>query len=324
MIQYAKTLLGEAAKTYWIIVRISVPILIVTKILQDIGVVSGLSGWLEPLMKPVGLPGEMALVWTTAMVTNLYGGMLVFTQLAPEVNVSAAQITVLTTMMLIAHALPIELRITQKAGPRMRVMGLLRISTALAVGWSLNQIFTRGGLLQQTGTTLLREQTGEFTWLEWSGSQAINLGMIFCIILALLVLLRILKRLGVISVLNRLLAPILRLLGMSGQAAPLTIIGMTLGLGYGGGLIIQQARSGKLAKRDVFYSLMLMNLSHGLIEDTLLMTAMGGHVWGILLGRLIGSLVVVFVAAKLLRGVSDKFFDRHLFRSSSTGNHSDE
>ncbi len=77
----------------------------------------------------------MGLVWATAMVTNLYGGIVVFASLAPEAHLTVAQITVLTTMMLVAHALPVELRIAQKAGSRLHAMAFLRIAGALTLGW---------------------------------------------------------------------------------------------------------------------------------------------------------------------------------------------
>jgi hypothetical protein len=42
---------------------------------------------------------------------------------------------------------------------------------------------------------------------------------------------------------------------MSKNAAPITIIGMALGLAYGGGLIINEARSRLVSKKDAFLSL---------------------------------------------------------------------
>ena len=60
----------------------------------------------------------------------------------------------------------------------------------------------------------------------------------------------LLKKSGIIDRLNNLLEPALKVLGMSKNAAPITMIGMTLGLAYGGGLIIKEAKSGILSKKD--------------------------------------------------------------------------
>ena len=104
----------------------------------------------------------------------------------------------------------------------------------------------------------------------------------FLIILALLILMRVLERLGITALLTRLLRPVLTLLGISERAAPLAIIGMTLGLTYGGGLIIQEARAGHLSRHDVFCALALLGICHSFIEDTLLMVVIGGHLSGTL------------------------------------------
>jgi spore maturation protein SpmB len=124
--------------------------------------------------------------------------------------------------------------------------------------------------------------------------------IIFLIILTLMAVLQIMKKLGITTLMTRLLEPLLKLLGMSRDAAPVTIIGMTLGLSYGGGLIIQEAQSGRLDRRDLFASVTLMGLCHSIFEDTLLMMVLGAHVSGIFWGRLIFSLVAIFLLVRLI------------------------
>ena len=89
---------------------------------------------------------------------------------------------------------------------------------------------------------------------------------------------------------------------------------MTMGIAYGGGLIIHEARSGRLEKKDIFFALALMGLSHALIEDTLLMMALGGHISGLFLGRLIFSVIFIFFLVKLVSRLSQTAFEQHLFR----------
>ena len=139
--------------------------------------------------------------------------------------------------------------------------------------------------------------------------------MIFLVILGLLTLMHILKKSGAIDRLNILLEPLLKLLGMSKNAAPITIIGMTLGLAYGGGLIIREAKSKLLTKKDTFLSLSLMGLSHSLIEDTLLMVAIGASLVGILLGRLIFTIIVMFLLIKFINHLSKRIFIKYFTNS---------
>ncbi len=310
----AKGLLREAVKVSWNLFKITVPIIILVKILKELGVVEYIGAALGPVMELVGLPGSMGLVWATAMVTNLHGAIAAFATLAPDAHLTVAQVTVLSTMMLVAHGLLVELRITQKAGPRLRAMGVLRVGAALLLGWALHQVYMWGDFLREPNEAIWTPAPSDPSWGGWAQDQAMNLLMIFLIILALLLLMKVLKRVGITALLTRILEPVLRALGMSAATAPMTIIGMTMGLNYGGGLILRETKAGHLKKRDIFFSLLLMNLSHALIEDTLLMAALGGHVSGILCGRLIFSLLVVFLLTKLLRRVPEAAFDRFFFR----------
>ena len=142
--------------------------------------------------------------------------------------------------------------------------------------------------------------------------QVKNLVRIFVIIMALMALIRLLRRLRVIDLIERLLAPVLKVLGMTRAATDITVVGMVLGLAYGGGLIIRQVSSEKIPKQDVFLSLALMGLCHSLIEDTLVMALIGGHLSGILFGRIVFALVCTFTLARLCSHLPRAAFDRYL------------
>jgi hypothetical protein len=309
-----KYLFVEAWKTSLILIKIVIPISIVTKLMNDWGIIAYIGLGLGPVMEWVGLPGSMGLVWATAMITNLYAAIIVFSSLTSIETLTVAQVTILTTMMLLAHALPIELRIAQKAGPRLRFMLLFRIFGALLIGLLLNQIYLRSGLLQTEYVALWSPDISDPSWKTWAIDQFKTLLSIYGIILALLFVVRVFTWLRITDLLARILEPILRLMGMSKDAAPITIIGMTMGIGYGGGLIVREAQSGTLSKKDIFFSLSFMGLMHSMIEDTLLMLLLGGHISGVLIVRFLFAMLVVFVMVRLMKRMSDKTFDRFFFR----------
>jgi len=310
-------LLRDALRTAGELFRIIVPVALVTRLLEMAGVIGPLGDLLTPFMHLVGLPGELGLVWATAMLTNLYGGMVVFATLAPGFELTVSQVTVLTSMMLIAHALPVELRIAQKAGPRMRVMVLLRFGGALVYGTLLNQLYQASATLQQPSRALWQPPPADPSWGGWALGMLETLVTIFLIILCLLALLRLLDRVGITGWLTRRLAPGLSWLGMQREVAPVTIIGMSLGISYGGGLILREVRSGRLGKRDLFLSLALMGLCHSVIEDTLVMMVMGGHLSGILVGRVLFSLLVVRLLMVALKRIPEATFERWFFRDQA-------
>lgn len=305
--------LRQAVRTSLALFRIIVPIAIGVRLLELAGAIDLLGRLLSPLMAVVGLPGSMGLVWATTLITNLYGGMVVFAGVAPTAGLSVAQVTVLATMMLIAHAIPVEASIARQAGTRFSTMAALRIVAALIAGGLLNLGYTLSGTLQAPNRALWTPPPRDPSWSGWALGEARNLVYIFLIILALLILMRLLEHCGVIKGLTRLLRPVLTLLGISERAAPLAIVGMTLGLTYGGGLIIQEARAGQLSAYDVFCALTLLGLCHSFIEDTLLMLVIGGHLSGTLAGRTAFALLTTWLVATLMRRLPRPVLDRWFF-----------
>lgn len=305
--------LRQAVTTSLALFRIIVPIAVAVRLLEISGAIELLGRLLAPLMALVGLPGSMGLVWATTLATNIYGGMVVFAGVAPGANLSVAQVTVLATMMLIAHAIPVEASIARQAGTSFRAMAALRIGGALLAGILLHLIYTATATLQQANLALWSPPPRDPGWAGWAAGEVRTLLSIFLIILTLLILMRLLERLGITALLTRLLRPVLTMLGISERAAPLAIIGMTLGLTYGGGLIIQEARAGQLSRRDVFCALTLLGICHSFIEDTLLMVVIGGDLSGTLVGRTLFALAVTFLVARLLRRLPDGLQQRWFF-----------
>jgi len=309
----------DAVTIFWELFRIIIPIAIATRVLEQLGLIDKLGDLLAPLMHLVGLPGELGLVWATAMVINIYTALMVFASLAPGLGLTVAQVTIICTMILVAHALPVELRIAQKVGTRFRAMLLLRGGGAFLLGWLLHACYRLTGTLQQPSQALWDPPAAGPTWGSWALSQLQSMLVIFTIIFALVVVLEVLKKIGITALMTRLLEPVLTVLGMSREVAPLTIIGMTLGLSYGGGLLIREAEAGQLGQKDIFISLALMGLCHSVIEDTLVMLVFGAHLSGILWGRVLFALVATFLLARLLKVIPRTFFERYLVRRPVAG-----
>ena len=292
-------LLRDTAVTSWTLIRITLPILLAVKVLGDLGLVELIAGLLDPLMGLMGLPGSMGLVWATAMFTNLYAGMMVFAELTATTTVSTAQVTVLASLMLIAHSLPVELAISRKAGAGAGAIAVIRLLGALVYGMLLNQICRFFGLWQGEAVLLFDPLPVRAGYGSWLMGQGRNLLMIVLIIFCLLLVMRLLRLLRLLNLVEAALAPVLPWLGMSKKAAPVTVVGMVVGISYGGALIIREATSGRLGRWEIFNSLALMGLSHSLIEDTLLMATLGAKAGGILWGRLVFSLLVMALLVRL-------------------------
>jgi len=293
--------------------KIMIPVSIFVKFLDMIGGVTLAGKLISPLMNVVGLPGEMGLVWASAMITNIYGGLIVFITIAEDSVLTTADVTVLASMILIAHSLFVEVAIAKKAGVKIWFTLLLRIGGAVLFGFLLHYMFMISQILQQPAVMTWQPEPRSSSLVAWFFGQVQNYLLIFIVIFLLLFLMEILKKARVLDKINTFLEPGLERLGMSKKAAPLTIIGLTIGISYGGGLIIQQARSGLLSSKDAFLSVSMMGLSHSLIEDTLLMLTLGGSLLGILFGRIIFTICIMVVLIRLLHNVSQHHFNRYLY-----------
>ncbi|MDD4731516.1 MAG: hypothetical protein PHX58_06245 [Desulfovibrio sp.] len=295
--------------------KVMIPVVLAVRLLQEFDLIRLLAEPLGPAMHLVGLPAEMGLVWATALLNNIYSGLIVFLSLAEQTPLTQAQATVLGVMVLIAHGLPVELSIARKSGPRLLFQAVSRLGGALFLGWLLSRAYAEMNLLQGPANVLLQPDGpgGPVPWDQWLLDQAVNFATIYAIILGLLSLMRLLDVLGVIRLLNRLLQPVLRIIGIGPKASAITVVGLTLGISYGGGLIIHGARSGNMDRRDVFYSLTLMGITHSLVEDTLLLVMLGGHLSGLLWARLFYSLVFVALVVQIARRLPQSLCDRFLW-----------
>lgn len=280
--------------------KVMVPVILVVKLLKELGLVHYLAMPLEPVMELMGLPAQTGLVWATSMLTNLYSGIVVYAALLPEMSpVSVAQVTVLATVLLIAHNLLVELRIAQGCGLSLRGQAALRIGAALLAGALMNLLFSGLGILQEPSAMLFTPAQEEQTLARWGLTQLTNFAAIYCIVLVIMGMMRVLQHFRITDLINLLLRPILKLMNIGPQAATITVIGLTLGIAYGGGLIIHEVKQGHVPHKDVFASMSLMGLSHALIEDTLLMALIGANTLGTLWFRLVFSLIAVAVLARL-------------------------
>lgn len=307
------TWLGQGWKSAMKIFKIMIPVSIVVKILQETGMINHIGDAMAPLMGWMGLPGEMGLVWASAMLGNIYAGLIAYFAIAPTLTV--AQITTLSTVILIAHALPIELGVTRKSGGKVYALFLARFLFALLGGVLIYHIYRVVGWLDYSpeNVTQIVMQDKNQSWGGWFIGELKNYLLIFIIIVLLIILLDLLKRSGLIRFINKLFSPILKWLGISQELIPITVLGMTMGLAYGGALIINEVEQSQLNKRDLFNALLLMSLCHSLIEDSLLMISIGAHYSGVFIFRLIYAFIITYIFVALTRNWKEETMSRWFY-----------
>ena len=295
-----KEVFRESVQVSLLLFKVMIPIIIGVKILTELGWIRYLALPFSPLMGLVGLPSQAGLIWATAVFNNIYAAIVVYMSLMSDMPVlTTAQATVLGVMILIAHSLPLECKVVQKCGVGFWGQAVLRMIGALACGMIFHLVFSYGNLLAEPSEIAWTAPEKSLPLTLWAWNEIKNLCTIFVLIVGLMLMMRVLNYLRVTDFFIWCLNPVLRFIGIGRDAATITIIGLTLGLSLGSGLIIHEARSGRLSQRDIFSSVFLMGLSHSLIEDTILMLLIGASFYGVFWGRLAFSLVATAVLTRV-------------------------
>jgi len=309
---FFKKLLQEIKDVVIPLYKILIPFVFIIKFLEITGIVDLIAKAFAPLMGLIGLPSELGIIWVTALVVNIYAALILFVNLLPALDVSVAEITILTVAMLLCHNLLVESAISRSAGVSFLFTSFYRIVLAFFVCSILNLIYSKFNYLQEpfiTSFTLEPPHSGLWFWLK---DQIYYLFYIFVIVLLLITILEILKFIGIESFLKKILIPPLRLFGISESAMNIIIVGMTIGLQFGGGILIKEVNSSKIDKQSVFLSILMINLVHAIIEDTLLMLAVGGHFSGVVFARIIFGLLISLLMLKIYQ-IFNLFFERYIF-----------
>lgn len=304
----------DTLQIYWELVRIIVPVTIVTEVMSRTGLIAAASPALAPVMGLFGLPPELGLAWLTGMLVGIWGAIPMIFTLVPAASMNVADITVFSALLLFAHGLPIEQKIIQKAGPGFAATTLIRVAGGILYAMMLHHLLDATGWLSETLDPAWIPVAGSADWAGFLAGLMEALIFMLVILMALAWGLEILKRSGLMALLMKILAPSLRLAGIEGAARQFTAVGLFLGISYGGGLLIREARSGDVSPRQVFISCVFMGFAHSIVEDTLLVMALGADVIGVLAGRIVFAIAATAVIASLVRSVPDENFFGWVFR----------
>jgi hypothetical protein len=150
------------------------------------------------------------------------------------------------------------------------------------------------------------------TLLGWLVDQTLGLIFIQVIIIVLLAFLALLKVIGVERLIKIALTPFLKMLGIGADASTIAVVGITLGISFGGGLMIKEVDRGQIPQKDIFLVVMLMGLLHSIIEDTSIAMLLGPSLIIILIGRVVFSILVMLLVKWLVLGRTEYFWKKYL------------
>lgn len=114
---------------------------------------------------------------------------------------------------------------------------------------------------------------------------------IIVIVVPLLVILEILKSSGVIKKITDKVEPLTGKFRLPGEAALPMVVGVLVGLQIGAGVVMQVGREGVLTKKEMTITCVFIGICHGLIEETVLFTGIGGNPGVLLFSRVLAGLL---------------------------------
>ena len=84
--------------------KVMLPISLAVRVLQYVGVIDWLAGYLSPVFSYIGLSGDSAIVFLTSIFLPLYPTIAVMTTL----TLTLREATILAVMCLVSHNLPVS------------------------------------------------------------------------------------------------------------------------------------------------------------------------------------------------------------------------
>ncbi|HPF44762.1 MAG TPA: nucleoside recognition protein [Syntrophomonadaceae bacterium] len=129
------------------------------------------------------------------------------------------------------------------------------------------------------------------------------------IVIPLMIFIEIIQDLNWLDKMTAVLSPITRFIGISSEAKLPIMAGLVFGISYGGGIIIDSARQGKLTYRDIYLINLFLVICHSLFEDTFLFAAIGATWLPILIARFFLAIIICWAVARFMPVPPEKASD---------------
>lgn len=136
-----------------------------------------------------------------------------------------------------------------------------------------------------------------------------NILQMALIVIPLMVFIEIFKDMNLLDKLTSFMTPITSLIGISKEARLPILAGVAFGISYGGGIIIESAKEGKLTYDDIYITNLFLVICHSVFEDTILFAAIGAKWLPILVVRVILAILICAVVNKMIKRRRSQFIE---------------
>jgi spore maturation protein SpmB len=270
--------------------KIVLPVSLFTALLDWSGLLGHLDFLLKPVMGLFDLPPAAALPLVIGMLSSVYAGLAAMSVLP----FSTAQMTLMAVFILMAHNLIQEGIIQGKSGIHPLKATFVRIAAAAVTIFAMTP-WVESTTIMQTAALGAQASGPDFLemLLHWARTTSWLALKVFFLIMFLMTLLELLKIFGLIHPFVRSLSPFLRIMGLDRKVGLLWMTAVVFGLAYGGAIIVEEARSGRLSRDDLELLHLSVGMNHSMIEDPVLFLPLGIHPFWLYIPRLVAAIMTV-------------------------------
>jgi hypothetical protein len=270
-----KATFDSALKSAWLVLKLIIPLFIFADILLYFNVLPTISFIFEPITDILGLPKEAALGIAAGLLFNLYAALAF---LAP-LGLSPYEWTILATFLGVAHSLIVENAIMKKLGIAHWYSWILRLGIGFISVLPLTFI-PQSYFVANTSSNEIVERVVYKDFFNMIMSSLSNASILAIKVILLVII--------IIFFMDYIKSTKLMQKYQKNTNSIFSIItGLILGITYGAGILINEAKKGSLTKIDIFYIATFLMICHSIIEDTFLFVIFGANGWLVVSIRLI-------------------------------------
>lgn len=276
------------------------PVSLLMAILNYIGVIGKLSVFLQPAAGLLGLRGQGILVLLSGYLVNTYSAIALMLSL----ELSLKEMTILSSMILLSHTLPIELSIQKKAGGNIWLLLFIRVGASLLTGMLLNLILPSENegvfyavQIISPGAASLPDVLRQ--WLL----DNVTVVKIFVINIVLNVVFKFLISFHVIDRLCDWLKHFMFVFGLAKETALYWLVANVIGLIYGAGILITANESSALEEGEIRKLNLSICSMHSLIQETANFLPLGVGIPALVVPRFITAVVSVWMYHLVMKAV---------------------
>lgn len=296
--------LQSGIQTTWTLGKVIFPITLFVSVLQHTPVLQWLAKLITPIMGIFGLSGEAAIPLVIGNFLNLYAGIGAILSL----DLTVKEVFILALMLSFSHNLLIESSVAAKVGMKLWIILIVRLGLAFSSAIVVNLVWHGGNELAQYGFASKQNATPD-NWLEIIGFslQKACLGVLqlALIVIPLMLVIQFLKDLGLLKTFTRWMAPVTKMLGMKENTSMTLVAGLTIGLAFGAGVMIQAVKEDNVSYKDLTLAFIFLVSCHAVVEDTLIFIPLGIPVLPLLIIRLAVAIVLTMTIAAIWRKVEE-------------------